>query len=93
MSILHTVVLEKLLGIDEAKLVAQAHVDFARDRDACIRRVNEGKYQAGFFLNPTSVEQVQRVASLGGRMPQKSTDFYPKLLTGLLFMKMKISKP
>jgi len=92
-SILHTVVLEKLLGIDEAKLVAQAHVDFARDRDACIRRVNEGKYQAGFFLNPTSVEQVQRVASLGGRMPQKSTDFYPKLLTGLLFMKMKISKP
>jgi len=92
-SILHTVVLEKLLGIDEAKLVAEAHVDFARDRDGCIRKVNGGKYQAGFFLNPTTVEQVQRVASLGERMPQKSTDFYPKLLTGLLFMKMKILKP
>jgi uncharacterized protein (DUF1015 family) len=92
-SILHTVVLEKLLAIDEAKLVAEEHVDFARDREGCIRKVNEGKYQASFFLNPTSVEQVQRVASLGERMPQKSTDFYPKLLTGLLFMKMKISKP
>jgi uncharacterized protein (DUF1015 family) len=54
--------------------------------------VDEGKYQAAFFLNPTTVEQVQRVALLGERMPQKSTDFYPKLLTGLVFMKMLIAK-
>jgi uncharacterized protein (DUF1015 family) len=92
-SILHTLILDRLLGIDEAKLVAQAHIDFARDRDACLRRVEEGKYQAAFFLNPTTVEQVQRVALLGERMPQKSTDFYPKLLTGLLFMKMQVAKP
>src|SRR5204863_8006072 len=45
-SILHTLILDRLLGIDEAKLVAQAHVDFARDREACLRRVDEGKYQA-----------------------------------------------
>jgi uncharacterized protein (DUF1015 family) len=91
-SILHTLILDRLLGIDEAKLVAQAHVDYARDRDACLRRVDEGKYQTAFFLNPTTVEQVQRVALSGEKMPQKSTDFYPKLLTGLLFMKMQISK-
>jgi uncharacterized protein (DUF1015 family) len=92
-SILHTLVLESLFGINEAKLVAQQHVDYARDRDICIRQVNKGKYQAAFFLNPTTVEQMQRIALLGEKMPQKSTDFYPKLLTGLLFMKMNIMKP
>jgi len=92
-SILHTLILDRLLGIDEKKLVAQSHIDYARDREACIRLVDEGKYQAAFFLNPTTVEQVQRVALLGERMPQKSTDFYPKLLTGLVFMKMAIAKP
>ncbi len=89
-SILHTLILERHLGIDEAKLVTQAHVEYYRDRNECVRVVDEGKFQAAFFLNPTTVEQVQRVALLGERMPQKSTDFYPKLLTGLVFMKMKI---
>ena len=89
-SILHTLLLENILGIDEAKLVAQTHVEYARDREACLRAVNEGRYQAAFFLNPTTVEQMQRVALLGERMPQKSTDFYPKLLTGLVLMKMAI---
>jgi uncharacterized protein (DUF1015 family) len=91
-SILHTLLLESILGIDEAKLVAQTHVEYARDGDACIRAVNEGRYQSAFFLNPTTVEQMQRVALLGERMPQKSTDFYPKLLTGLVFMKMAIAR-
>jgi len=92
-SILHTLILEGICGIDEAKLVAQSHVDYAREREWCVRQVDEGKYQAAFFLNPTTVEQVQRVALLGERMPQKSTDFYPKLLSGLVFMKMSIQKP
>ena len=91
-SLLHTLLLDRILGIDEAKLVSQAHVEYARDRDYCIRAVKEGSCQAAFFLNPTTVEQMQRVALLGERMPQKSTDFYPKLLTGLVFMKMAISR-
>jgi uncharacterized protein (DUF1015 family) len=91
-SLLHTLILDRFLGIDEEKLVAQTHVDYARDREDCVRAVDAGKYQAAFFLNPTSVEQVQRIALLGERMPQKSTDFYPKLLTGLVFMKMEIAK-
>ncbi len=92
-SILHVLILDRLLGINESKLVSQSHVDYARERDACIRMVDDGMYQAAFFLNPTTVEQVQRVALLGERMPQKSTDFYPKLLTGLVFLKMNIMKP
>ena len=84
-SILHSLILERHLGIDESKLAAQTHIDYAPERDSCIRMVREGAYQAVFFLNPTTPEQMQR-------MPQKSTDFYPKLLTGLVFMKMKIQK-
>jgi uncharacterized protein (DUF1015 family) len=91
-SILHSLLLEQYLGIDKAKLEAQAHVDYERDREYCIRLVDEGKYQAVFFLNATTAEQMQRIASRGERMPQKSTDFYPKLLTGLVFMKMNIKK-
>lgn len=90
--ILHSLLLERGLGIDESKLETQAHIDYERDRDSCIRWVDDGKYQAAFFLNPTTAEQMQQIASRGKRMPQKSTDFYPKLLTGLVFMKMNIRK-
>jgi uncharacterized protein (DUF1015 family) len=88
-SILHTLVLDRFLGIDEAKLVAQENVDYFREKHDCIREVDAGHYQAAFFLNPTTVEQMQRIALLGERMPQKSTDFFPKLLTGLVLMKME----
>jgi uncharacterized protein (DUF1015 family) len=91
-SILHSLLLERHLGIDESKLAAQTNVDYVRTREIGIRQINEGKYQAAFFLNPTTIEQMQRIASLGERMPQKSTDFYPKLLTGLIFMRMEIRK-
>lgn len=91
-SLLHSLLLERCLGIDENKLESQAHVDYERELESCIRLVDEGKYQAAFFLNPPTAEQMQRIASRGERMPQKSTDFYPKLLTGLIFMKMRIAK-
>ena len=91
-SVLHSLLLERFLGIDEAKLAAQSHLDYIRERELCIQLVDGGQYQAAFFLNPTTAEQMQRISSLGERMPQKSTDFYPKLLTGLVFMKMQIKK-
>jgi uncharacterized protein (DUF1015 family) len=91
-SILHTLILDQYLGINEKKLAKQTNIDYARSREACIRRVDDGIYQAAFFLNPTTALQMQRISSAGERMPQKSTDFFPKLLTGLVFMKMKIKK-
>jgi len=91
-TVLHALILECRLGIDEDKLAAQAHIDYARDRASSVRLADEGKYQAVFYLNPTTAEQMLQVASLGERMPQKSTDFFPKLLTGLVFMKMEIAK-
>jgi uncharacterized protein (DUF1015 family) len=50
--------------------------------------VKDGKYQIAFFLNPTKIEQVVAVADKYEKMPQKSTFFYPKLLTGLVMYKM-----
>ena len=92
-SILHILILEHYMGIDESKLVSQSNVDYGRDIDPCIEAVDSGKYQAAFFLNPTTAQQMQSLALKGEKMPQKSTDFYPKLLTGLVFMKMVINKP
>ncbi len=91
-TVLHSLLLERFLGIDESKLAAQSHLDYMRERELAVELINQGKYQAAFFLNPTTPEQMQQIASKGERMPQKSTDFYPKLLTGLVFAKMKIEK-
>ena len=91
-SILHTLILDRRCGIDEEKLARQTNIDYARSREACIERVDAGKYQAAFLLNPTTPRQLHSIASTGERMPQKSTDFFPKLLTGLVFMKMQIRK-
>ncbi len=91
-SVLHVLLLEHYLGINESKLVSQSHIDYQRDPESCIELVDKGTYQGAFFLNPTTTAQMQNLSLKGERMPQKSTDFYPKLLTGMVFMKMNIKK-
>jgi uncharacterized protein (DUF1015 family) len=91
--ILHTLILDKLLGVDAKALEAETNCLYGRDRERALERVGDGTIQATFLVNPTRVEQVRSVAQQGERMPQKSTDFYPKLLAGLLMMKMEIEKP
>ncbi len=91
-TVLHVALLDKLLGIDAAKLAAETNVHYVRGRDEAPDCVGRGDYQAVFLVNPTRVDQVKSVASAGERMPQKSTDFYPKLLSGLILMKMTIDK-
>ena len=91
-NILHEGILDPLLGIGVEELASQKHVDYFRDRTELAAGVKGGKYQVGFVLNPTTVEEVRAISELGEKMPQKSTDFYPKLLTGLVLMKMEIEK-
>ena len=91
-TVLHIALLEKLLGIDAEKLAAETNVHYVRGRDESLDRLGDGKHQAAFLINPTRIDQVREVASAGERMPQKSTDFFPKLLTGMVMMKMKIDK-
>jgi uncharacterized protein (DUF1015 family) len=80
--VLHEELLGGVLGISEAAVREQRHIDYVRGIDAACAKVREGA-QIAFLLEPASIEQVADVAFSGGVMPQKSTDFYPKLLSGL----------
>ncbi len=91
-SILHTAILERHLGIDAKALEEERNVTYTGDPRDAVAKVDSGKEQALFLVNPTSPEEVRRVADHGEKMPQKSTDFYPKLLSGLVIHKMEIAK-
>ena len=91
-SVLHTVILDRLLGIDAKALEEQRNITYAHTPQEGVKAVDSGEEQIFFLLNPTSPSEVRRVADHGEKMPQKSTDFYPKLLTGLVLSKMEIDK-
>jgi uncharacterized protein (DUF1015 family) len=81
--VLHERVLEGVLGISEQAVRDEKHLRYIRGLDAAVQEVRKGTAQIAFLLKPTSVEQVAATSFGGGVMPQKSTDFYPKLLSGL----------
>ena len=83
-AILHVGILEAMLGIDEVRLREEANVTYWREPERAAELVQAGKSQLAFFLNPTHVEEVKAIADARSRMPQKSTDFYPKLLSGIV---------
>jgi len=90
--LLHTLILEKLLGIGPEQLAAEKNVHFYRSADETIDHVRAtGPYQVAFLVNPVRMDQIYKVVKYGEKFPQKSTDFYPKLLTGLLLCKLNIS--
>jgi uncharacterized protein (DUF1015 family) len=81
--VLHRKLLETGLGIDEAAVRDEKNLKYVRGLDAAIAAAREGAAQIAFLLKPTSIQQVAETSFSGGVMPQKSTDFYPKLLSGL----------
>jgi uncharacterized protein (DUF1015 family) len=83
-AILHVGILEALLGIDEVRLREEANVTYWRESEEAAGLVQTGRAQLAFFLNPTDVQDVKAIADARSRMPQKSTDFYPKLLSGIV---------
>ncbi len=91
-NILHEGILNPLLGIGAEELSSQNFVEYFRDPAELIAKVRKGELQAGFLLNATRLGQVREISDLGQKMPQKSTDFYPKLLTGLVLMKMEMAR-
>ncbi len=82
-AILHTLVIERALEISAARVEQEAGVTYHREPQEALQRVQSGAAQCAFFLRPTAAAQVCAVARHGEVMPQKSTDFYPKLLSGL----------
>jgi uncharacterized protein (DUF1015 family) len=83
--VLETLVLKGALGLSDDDISHFNGLFYARDTAEAIAMVRSGEYEAAFIMRPTPVEQVQEVAAAGENMPPKSTFFYPKLLTGLLF--------
>jgi len=80
--ILHTLLIEDVLGIQPANI--EDHVKYERGVRAAMKRVDVSAFQFCFLVNATKSEQVKHVAEKKERMPQKSTDFYPKLISGLV---------
>ena len=87
--VLHRLLLEKCLGITEDAVKKESYITYVRERDAAINKVRDGKAQAAFLLNPTRLDQVRDIAYEGNVLPQKSTDFYPKVLSGLTMYAME----
>lgn len=83
LEILHRDVIAGVLGIGEAAVREQRHLLYVRGLEAALGAVGRGEAQLAFLLEPVAIEDVARVAFSGGLMPQKSTDFYPKLLSGM----------
>jgi hypothetical protein len=81
--ILHRLVIEQILGIQPTGQ-ADDSISYIRDEAQALAAVASGEAHVALFQNPPRVEQVQAVAMAGERMPQKSTFFYPKLLSGLV---------
>ena len=82
-TVLHELVLREALGMDPGQ--AERHMDYATSVPDALSALAGGRYELGAFLNATLVSQVRAIADRGETMPQKSTYFYPKLLTGLVF--------
>jgi uncharacterized protein (DUF1015 family) len=80
---LHKCVLEGVLKISEEAIRNQENVSYCREAADALSQVRDGRAQAAFLMNPVRIEQVRDIAFAGEVLPQKSTDFYPKLLSGL----------
>jgi len=83
LSCLHSIVLDRLLGLDAEKVREQTNLRYLRDAAEAVEQVRRGEADAAFLTNPVSMEQLREVAFAGEVMPQKATDFFPKLLSGL----------
>jgi uncharacterized protein (DUF1015 family) len=86
--VLHERLLGKALGIGEEAVRDEKHLRYIRGLDRAVEEARAGAAQIAFLLKPTSIEQVAATSFAGGVMPQKSTDFYPKLLSGLTIYKL-----
>ncbi|MBI1806552.1 MAG: DUF1015 domain-containing protein [Ignavibacteria bacterium] len=83
-TILHTGIFRNILHMSEEDQVKKRYLDYEKDEGRAIVAVRDGKAQAAFLMNPTRMNQIRAVAEAGFTMPQKSTYFYPKLLSGLV---------
>lgn len=91
-SILHELLIERVMGISKDQVAAKENIEYHRDLDLAISRVDEGQALCVFIMNPTRMAEVKACSEKGAKMPQKSTDFYPKVITGLVAMSVGVEE-
>jgi len=84
-AILETLVLKKLAGLSEDDILAKRGIGYAKSVEDSLRLLEEGAYDVAFILRPIPVDQTRAICESDANMPPKSTYFYPKVLTGLVF--------
>jgi uncharacterized protein (DUF1015 family) len=88
-AVLHDILLDRYLGIGADAVREEQNVRYVRGVDAAVEEARSGTAQIAFVLRPISVGEVAEISFGGGVMPQKSTDFYPKLLSGLTIYRLE----
>ncbi len=91
-NILHTVILDGMLGITAEHTAREMHIDYLRSADEAMDRVKMGKAQLAFLVNPVRMDQIRTIVAKGEKFPQKTTDFYPKLLSGLILCPLSFGR-
>lgn len=86
---LHAILFREILNIDTREKESQQFVAYTVNSEEAIAKVDAGDFDIAFFTNPTPIDEVRRLADMGIRLPQKSTFFYPKLLSGLVINKFE----
>ncbi|MCL2086652.1 MAG: DUF1015 domain-containing protein [Oscillospiraceae bacterium] len=89
-SVLHTLVLDRILGIDKENMTNQTNLVYTKTIAEALAAVDSANANCAFLLNPTRISEIRDVAANGEKMPQKSTYFYPKLTTGLVFRQLTV---
>jgi uncharacterized protein (DUF1015 family) len=89
LSTLHHLILEHILGLSPQQQTSGETIRYSQDEEGVLQALEKEDYQAAFILNPTKSADILTVADGGEKMPQKSTYFYPKLVSGLVINKLE----
>jgi uncharacterized protein (DUF1015 family) len=83
-SILHELLIERVMGLSKESVERKENIDYLREVEMGYDQVDRGEANFLFVMNPTRMAEVQACTAVGVKMPQKSTDFYPKVISGLV---------
>jgi hypothetical protein len=91
-AVVHELFIERVLGIPKEDISSNGQIEFLRDPQMGYDAVARGEADYFLVMNPTRIEQVRACTAAGERMPQKSTDFYPKMISGLVALPVDIDE-
>jgi uncharacterized protein (DUF1015 family) len=91
-SVLHEVLIERVMGVSKEAVERKENIEYLRDAQMGYDAVDVGDAEFLFVMNPTRMEQVRACTAAGEKMPQKSTDFYPKVISGLVMMPIGVEE-